>query len=116
MFVFGQGVQSAIESPRFATYSFPSSFAPFEYYPGRLAVEGRIPEAVTTELARRGHQIQRWPDWIWTAGAVCAILAARPTPSGGSARAVYPVLASNVAATVFAISRNWCRTLWSEMA
>ena len=77
LFVFGQSVQSAIESPRFATYSFPSSFAPFEYYPGRLAVEGRIPEPVTAELARRGHQIQRWPDWIWTAGAVCAILADR---------------------------------------
>jgi gamma-glutamyltranspeptidase/glutathione hydrolase len=77
LFVFGQSVQSAIESPRFATYSFPSSFAPFEYYPGRLAVEGRIPEAVITELARRGHEIQRWPDWIWTAGAVCAILADR---------------------------------------
>jgi len=77
LFVFGQDVQSAIESPRFATYSFPSSFAPFEYYPGRLAVEGRIPESVTVELARRGHEIQRWPDWIWTAGAVCAILADR---------------------------------------
>jgi gamma-glutamyltranspeptidase/glutathione hydrolase len=77
LFVFGQDVQSAIESPRFATYSFPSSFAPFEYYPGRLAVEGRIAEPVTAELARRGHQIQRWPDWIWTAGAVCAILADR---------------------------------------
>ena len=77
LFVFGQDVQSAIESPRFATYSFPSSFAPFEYYPGRLAVEGRIPEPVTAELARRGQQIQRWPDWIWTAGAVCAILADR---------------------------------------
>jgi len=77
LFVFGQGVQPAIESPRFATYSFPSSFAPFEYYPGRLAVEGRITEPVAAELARRGHQIQRWPDWIWTAGAVCAILADR---------------------------------------
>ena len=77
LFVFGQDVQSAIEAPRFATYSFPSSFAPFEYYPGRLAVEGRIAEPVTAELARRGHQIQRWPDWVWTAGAVCAILADR---------------------------------------
>jgi gamma-glutamyltranspeptidase/glutathione hydrolase len=28
-------------------------------------------------LAQRGHEIQRWPDWIWTAGAVCAILADR---------------------------------------
>ena len=77
LFVFGQDVQSAIELPRFATYSFPSSFAPFEYYPGWLAVEGRIAESVTAELARRGHQIQRWADWIWTAGAVCAILVDR---------------------------------------
>ncbi|HYZ39472.1 MAG TPA: gamma-glutamyltransferase family protein, partial [Stellaceae bacterium] len=44
LFVFGQDVQSAIEAPRFATYSFPSSFAPFDYYPGRLALESRIPE------------------------------------------------------------------------
>ena len=77
LFVFGNDVQSAIERPRFATYSFPSSFAPFDYYPGRLAVEARIPEPVIAELARRGHEIQRWPDWIWTAGAVCAILADR---------------------------------------
>ena len=73
LFVFGQDVQSAIESPRFASYSYPSSFAPFDYYPGRLAIEGRIPEPVIAELGRRGHEIQRWPDWIWTAGAVCAI-------------------------------------------
>jgi gamma-glutamyltranspeptidase/glutathione hydrolase len=77
LFVFGKDVQSAIEAPRFATYSFPSSFAPYDYYPGRLALESRIPEPVITELARRGHEIQRWPDWIWTAGAVCAILADR---------------------------------------
>jgi gamma-glutamyltranspeptidase / glutathione hydrolase len=72
-FVFEADLQAAIESPRFASYSYPSSFAPFEYYPGRLALEARIPEAVIAELARRGHEIQRWPDWIWTAGAVCAI-------------------------------------------
>ena len=38
----------------------------YDYYPGRLSIEGRIPEAVIAELARRGHKIQRWPDWIWT--------------------------------------------------
>ena len=73
LFTFGQDVQSAIESPRFASYSYPSSFAPYDYYPGRLAIEARIPEPVIAELARRGHEIQRWPDWIWTAGAVCAL-------------------------------------------
>ena len=39
IFQFGMEVQEAIEAPRVASYSFPSSFAPFEYFPGRLAVE-----------------------------------------------------------------------------
>ena len=73
IFVHGQEVQAAIESPRFASYSYPSSFAPYDYYPGRLNLEGRYPEEVTAELARRGHKVERWPDWIWLAGAVCAI-------------------------------------------
>ena len=55
-FVFGQDMQTAIESPRFASYSYPSSFAPYDYYPGRLAIEARIPEPVIAELARRGHR------------------------------------------------------------
>ncbi|MBV9826437.1 MAG: gamma-glutamyltransferase, partial [Alphaproteobacteria bacterium] len=74
IFVHGQDVQSAIESPRFASYSYPSSFAPYDYYPGRLNIEARFPEEVISDLARRGHKIERWPEWIWLAGAVCAIL------------------------------------------
>jgi gamma-glutamyltranspeptidase/glutathione hydrolase len=80
IFVHGMDVQSAIEAPRFASYSYPSSFAPYDYYPGRLSVEGRYPEAVTAELTRRGHKIERWPDWNWLAGAVCAI---RSNPKRG---------------------------------
>jgi gamma-glutamyltranspeptidase/glutathione hydrolase len=71
---FGMDVQSAIEAPRVASYSFPSSFAPFEYFPGRLAVEGRIDQATRDELAARGHTIQDWPEWTWLAGSVEAIL------------------------------------------
>lgn len=71
---FGMDVQSAIEAPRVASYSFPSSFAPFEYFPGRLAVEGRIDQATRHELAARGHTIQDWPEWTWLAGSVEAIL------------------------------------------
>jgi gamma-glutamyltranspeptidase/glutathione hydrolase len=74
VFVHGQDVQTAIETPRFASYSYPSSFAPYDYYPGRLNLEARFPEEVISDLARRGHQIERWPEWIWLAGAVCAIL------------------------------------------
>ena len=71
---FGMDVQTAIEAPRVASYSFPSSFAPFEYFPGRVAVEGRIDKATRDNLAARGHQIQDWPDWTWLAGSVEAIL------------------------------------------
>ncbi len=71
---FGMDPQSAIEAPRVASYSFPSSFAPFEYFPGRLAVEGRIDQATRDELAARGHDIRDWPDWTWLAGSVEAIL------------------------------------------
>jgi gamma-glutamyltranspeptidase/glutathione hydrolase len=71
---FGMEVQDAIEAPRVASYSFPSSFAPFEYFPGRLAVEGRIDQATRDELAARGHTIQDWPEWTWLAGSVEAIL------------------------------------------
>jgi gamma-glutamyltranspeptidase / glutathione hydrolase len=71
---FGMDPQTAIEAPRVASYSFPSSFAPFEYFPGRLAMEGRIDPAVREELAARGHKVQAWPDWTWLAGSVEAIV------------------------------------------
>ena len=71
--VFGMDVQQAIESPRFGTFSFPDSFYPHEYRPGRLNLEGRIPAAVGEELAARGHDIEWWPAWTRVAGNVCAI-------------------------------------------
>jgi gamma-glutamyltranspeptidase / glutathione hydrolase len=71
---FGMDLQTAIEAPRVASYNFPSSFAPFQYFPGRLAVEGRIEKATRNELASRGHVVQDWPDWTWLAGSVEAIL------------------------------------------
>jgi gamma-glutamyltranspeptidase / glutathione hydrolase len=70
---FGMDLQPAIEAPRVASYSFPSSFAPFEYFPGRLAIEARIPADTRDALAQRGHQTHLWPDWTWLAGSVEAI-------------------------------------------
>jgi gamma-glutamyltranspeptidase / glutathione hydrolase len=75
IFQHGMEVQDAIEAPRIASYSFPSSFAPFEYFPGRLAVEGRIDAATRADLAARGHAVRDWPDWTWLAGSVEAVLA-----------------------------------------
>ena len=74
VFQHGMELQDAIEAPRVASYSFPSSFAPFEYFPGRLAVEGRIDPATQADLASRGHEVRNWPDWTWLAGSVEAIL------------------------------------------
>ena len=73
-FHFGMDIQEAIEQPRVASYRFPSSFAPFDYFPGRLAVEGRIDPAVRDDLAGRGHEVKSWPEWTWLAGSVEAVL------------------------------------------
>ncbi len=70
---FGMELQDAIEAPRVASYSFPSSFAPFDYFPGRLAVEGRIATATGEALAARGHEVKTWSDWTWLAGSVEAV-------------------------------------------
>ncbi|TPG44274.1 gamma-glutamyltransferase family protein [Roseomonas nepalensis] len=70
---FGMDLQEAVEAPRIATYSFPSSFAPYDYFPARLAVEGRISTASREDLRQRGHEIQNWPDWTWLAGSVEAV-------------------------------------------
>jgi gamma-glutamyltranspeptidase/glutathione hydrolase len=71
---FGMAVQDAIEAPRVASYSFPSSFAPYEFFPGRLAVESRIPAEVRSALAARGHEVKAWPDVTWLAGSVEVVL------------------------------------------
>ena len=71
MTVFGMSPQRAIEAPRFATQSFPDSFWPHRYFPGRVTLEGRIAEATADALRSRGHEVQRWGDWEWRAGGVC---------------------------------------------
>jgi gamma-glutamyltranspeptidase/glutathione hydrolase len=72
---FGMDIQSAVEAPRFASYSFPSSFAPNDYFPGLLMLEGRLPEETGAALSARGHKVDWWTDWTWKAGGVCAIQA-----------------------------------------
>jgi gamma-glutamyltranspeptidase/glutathione hydrolase len=71
--VFGMDIQSAIEAPRFATFSYPSSFEPHSYFPGRLNLEARVPKETGDALAGLGHKVEWWPDMIWRAAAVCAI-------------------------------------------
>ncbi|MFC7689299.1 gamma-glutamyltransferase [Paeniroseomonas aquatica] len=71
---FGMEVQEAIEAPRIASYSFPSSFAPFDYFPGRLAVEDGISQATRDALAAKGHEVKDWPHRTWLAGTVEVVL------------------------------------------
>lgn len=71
---FGMDVQQAIESPRFGTFSYPESFWPHTYRPGRLNLEGRIAREVGDDLAARGHDVEWWPEWTRIAGNVCAIV------------------------------------------
>jgi gamma-glutamyltranspeptidase / glutathione hydrolase len=72
---FSLDPQAAIERPRIATFNFPSSQYPHDYNPGMLCAEGRIPDKTLRGLADRGHKITKWPDFVSTAGALCAIRA-----------------------------------------
>ncbi len=84
--VHGMSAQSAVSAPRWASYSFPSSFEPHDYHPGLLKLEGALDAAVGEELAGRGHRVEGWPEQIWLAGSVCMIDAdrARGTLTGGA--------------------------------
>ena len=75
MYVFGMHPQQALEAPRFTSESFPDSFAPHAYYPGRLVLEEKIDEAVRAGLTALGHRISEAPHTEWSRWGVCAIRA-----------------------------------------
>jgi gamma-glutamyltranspeptidase/glutathione hydrolase len=72
--VFRMPPQRAVEAPRLATRSFPDSFWPHAYAPGKVEVERRIPAETRQALAALGHQVSEWPDFEWRAGAVDAVM------------------------------------------
>ena len=72
---FGMDVQSAVEAPRFASASFPSSFEPHANSPGRLNLEASLASDHGAALARLGHEVETWPEADWQAGSVCVIVA-----------------------------------------
>ena len=75
--VFGMSIQDAIEAPRFVTHSFPGSFEPHPYYPGRLDVERGVGTTTGETLGRLGHAVQWLPDLSISTAGVCAIVADR---------------------------------------
>ena len=75
-------MQQAVEAPRISSQSFPNSFAPHAYYPGRLNVEEDLGPEVIAELRRRGHDVEVWPRFPAANAAVCAI---KVDPENGTA-------------------------------
>ena len=75
IFIFGMDPQSAVEAPRFASASFPSSFEPHGFPPGKLNVERSIGSETGDALSGLGHRIEWWDKRTWRAGSVCTILA-----------------------------------------
>lgn len=75
---FGMSVQEALDAPTFHSQHFPSSFYPRAQHPGRLVLEGRIPQDVRDALRRRGHDVQVVGDW-----ANGRVLAIRTDPARG---------------------------------
>jgi gamma-glutamyltranspeptidase/glutathione hydrolase len=60
---FGLDIQQALEMPRWLSGRFNIG-DPRD----QLNMEGRFPEATSRELGRRGHAVNRWPDWCELAG------------------------------------------------
>ncbi|GAA1688047.1 gamma-glutamyltransferase family protein [Microbacterium sediminicola] len=80
MFHFGMDIQEAVNAPRFSTWSFPNSFAPFDYLAAHVFLEDRFDESLYVELEKRGHNVRRWPAYTRDAAAVEAIF--RNTATG----------------------------------
>lgn len=70
---FGMSPQHAVEAPRFLQWSFPDSFWPHVYTPGRLELEGRFDRDAGQELERRGHKVEWLPPVSGRANSVCGI-------------------------------------------
>ena len=74
---FGMSPQHAVEEPRVRSDSFPNSFWPHSYYPGRLALERHVDGEVGEKLAKLGHGIMWLEDSIMNAGQVCGVVVDR---------------------------------------
>ena len=77
---FGLDPQAAIEAPRVVSQSFPNSFWPHVYHPGRLDAETRVPAPIRAELAAMGHAVHAARAW----GGVSQVCAVTVDPATGA--------------------------------
>jgi len=61
--VGGLDLQAAIDAATFHNLSFPGSFEPRTWVPGRLVVESRLGPDVIAELRARGHDVEVVDGW-----------------------------------------------------
>ncbi|MEE2926758.1 MAG: gamma-glutamyltransferase family protein [Chloroflexota bacterium] len=74
---FGLDPQEAVEAARFYSYNFPSSGFPSANRPGVVRTEGRISQETVDGLQRRGHTVERYPDW-WEGSALYGVITRNP--------------------------------------
>ena len=71
--VFDMTPQQAAEAPRFLIWSFPDSFWPHVYTPGRMELERRFDAETGKELERRGHNVEWLSLYAGRANNICGI-------------------------------------------
>ncbi len=71
--VFNMTLQKAVEAPRFACFSFPSSFEPHIIQSGKLMLEDEIDSEVIKQLSALGHKTESWGSLNWRSGSVCMV-------------------------------------------
>jgi len=71
--VFRMDPQSAVEAPRFASFSWPESTLPHAYRPGLLCVEADVGTPVGDALSAMGHTVEWWPERKYLAGSVVTV-------------------------------------------
>jgi gamma-glutamyltranspeptidase/glutathione hydrolase len=85
MILGGQNIQQALESPRVESLHFHQSFEDKRDVPGGLVIETRVPAAIITALARRGHLIELAGAYdIGTAGVAVGVDPRFGTLRGGA--------------------------------
>jgi len=67
---FGMSPQEAVESPRFQSEHFYTSFDFHEFTPGRVSLEGRMSRDTIQRMIALGHRVQIGGEWSNTSAPV----------------------------------------------